>query len=59
MLTGFMTVFFYVVGLLASCPIPDLEGQGIPFVCVITLHLSGMEALPVAFANTNIALGII
>jgi hypothetical protein len=28
---GFVTIFFYGVGLLASRPTPNLEGQGIPF----------------------------
>jgi len=28
---GFITIFFYGVGLLASHPTPNLEGQGIPF----------------------------
>jgi hypothetical protein len=29
------------MGFSASCPTPNLEGQGIPFIWVITLDLSG------------------
>jgi hypothetical protein len=57
---SFLTILFYGVGLLASRPTPNLEGQVNPFLSgSSTLTFLAWETLPVAYATASIALGII
>jgi len=56
---GFVTNFFYGVGLLASRPTSKLEDLGVPS-CLYHHQLTclGWEALPVSYATASIGLGI-
>jgi hypothetical protein len=49
---------FYGVRLLVSRPTPNLEVQGIPFIWLLPLDLSDMDASTSSYATASIALRI-